>query len=56
MEVEIWQDLFEQTNEGFNLPSRHWLEKLIELWLENLHVDDLLLRLKTIDVVVENHM
>jgi len=39
-----------------NLLSGYWLEKLIELWLENLHVNDPLFRLKTIDVVVENHM
>jgi hypothetical protein len=39
-----------------NFLSRYWLEKLIELWLENLHVDDPLLRFKTIGVVVENDM
>jgi hypothetical protein len=29
---------------------------VIELWLKNFHVDDPFLKLKTIDVAIENHM
>jgi len=40
MEVKIWQNLLNKQMKACNLPSGYWLEKLIELWLENLHVDD----------------
>jgi hypothetical protein len=56
MEVKIWKILPSKQMKACNLPSGYWLEKLIELWLENLHVGDPLLRFKTINVVVENHM